>query len=186
MALTASRLPPFEQQARALAEVWLTAMADPSLLARQAEEILASSAAQDRPKLAALSLALDATVTVYVRSDHPGAMARVAALFDAVRAVGWERATRLAEAALSPRSALPPPSPSSAARRRCWHTATLTTTRVRQPSVSGQTAPCVDWRPCPVTTQAHWHTVWQPTRWPPTRDWTSPWSMPASCWPLSS
>ena len=101
MALTASRLPPFEQQARALAEVWLTAMADPSLLARQAEEILASSAAQDRPKLAALSLALDATVTVYVRSDHPGAMARVAALFDAVRAVGWERATRLAEAALS-------------------------------------------------------------------------------------
>ena len=101
MALTASKLSPFEQQARALAEVWLTAMADNPQLARQADEILASCAAQDRPQLTALSMALEATVTVVLRSHLPGAMARVAALFDSVRAVGWERATRLAEAALS-------------------------------------------------------------------------------------
>ncbi len=101
MALTASRSPPFEQQARALAEVWLPALSDPSQLARQADEILASCAAQDRPQLAALSMAFEATVTVVLRSDRPGAMERVAALVDAVREVGWDRATRLAEAALS-------------------------------------------------------------------------------------
>ena len=76
MALTAPGLSPFEQQARALAEVWLTAMADPSLLARQADEILASSAAQDRPHLTALSMAFEATMMIVARSAQADTAAR--------------------------------------------------------------------------------------------------------------
>ena len=91
----------FEQHARALAVVWMTGMPDAARQGRQVDHILAAASAEDLPRLAALSKAFEATVTIVLCSDQPGATTRVASLFENVRKVGWARATRLAEAALS-------------------------------------------------------------------------------------
>ena len=84
-----------------MAEVWLTCLVDGQTQAGQASKILAASAAEDRPPLAALSMAFEAMATIVAHSDQASATARVASLFEAVRRAGWDRATRLAEAALS-------------------------------------------------------------------------------------
>jgi signal transduction histidine kinase len=101
MALTESKPSPFEQSARALAEVWMTCLLDEQTKARQVAKILAACAEPDRPKLAALSMAFEATATMVSRSGQADTPAQVASLFESVRSLGWDRATRLAEAALS-------------------------------------------------------------------------------------
>jgi len=89
----------FEQLARSLAEVWMTCMLDPARQVPQVDKILAAASAQDRPRLAAMSMAFEANVTIVLRAGNPIAQARVAALVEEVRKLGWDRATQLAEAA---------------------------------------------------------------------------------------
>ena len=91
----------FEQHARALAEVWMTCMLDPSRQGGKVEAILAAASVDDKPRLEALSMAFEANVTMVLRSGHASGQARVASLLDQVRKVGWDRATLLAEAAWS-------------------------------------------------------------------------------------
>ena len=101
MTLSAAHSSTLEQHARAVAEYWMTCMREPSDPGRQVDQILAASPEADRPRLTALSMAFEATVMIVARSAQAHAASRVATLFDSVRSLGWDRATRLAEAALS-------------------------------------------------------------------------------------